>query len=357
MSTQPALVARGTLKLELVAIFSGMRALAWDGDVLYASRGYNLYSAQMLAPKIQWRPIARYRPEWWRNLTCRTALTFRLVRDGFHALAILPQGNLVAAVPGATVTLVDGEDEFRISHRLTRGTRPLHIATTPDGRAFWGEYFDNPERSEVYIYASTNGGLNWQVVHTFAKGSIRHVHNIVYDAWGNCLWIFTGDYGSECRILRASPDFRTIDEVLSGNQQARAVGAVVTEEGLYFASDTPLEQNYIYRLDRRGKVQRLSSIASSSIYGCQNQSAIFFSTMVEPGQVNRTRSVTLVGSEDGATWQALADWRIDRWSMQFFQYGNALLPDGDNTTDLLAVGTIAVEGADMQTSIWRTAIA
>jgi hypothetical protein len=75
--------------------------------------------------------------------------------------------------------------------------------------------------------------------------------------------------------------------------------------------------------------------------------------MVEPSRVNRATSVTLVGSEDGATWQTLADWRKDRWSMKFFQYGNAFLPDGNNTTDLLAASTIAVENADLETSIWR----
>jgi hypothetical protein len=43
----------------------------------------------------------------------------------------------------------------------------------------------------------------------------------------------------------------------------------------------------------------------------------------------------------------------DYWSPKFFQYGNASLPDGDNGTDLLAVSTVAVRDADLQTSIWR----
>ncbi len=360
MATEPLLVESGTLKLELAGTFPGVRVLAWDRDVLYASRGYELYSAETSCREIKWRPVAGYRPQWWRNLTCRTALSFRLVRDGFHALAVLPNGNLVVAVPGAIATLRLGETEFRISHRLERGTRPLHIAATPDGRAFWGEYFDNPSREEVHIYASLDGGLTWYVAHTFGKRSIRHVHNIVYDLWEDCLWIFTGDYGRECRILRASLsrflDFQVLDEVVGGNQQARAVAAVVTEGGVYFASDTPLEQNYIYHLDRRGRVRRLSSIPSSSIYGCNNRNGIFFSTMIEPSQVNHTRNVTVLGSDNGATWRPLADWRKDRWSMKFFQYGNAFLPDGENTSDLLAVSTMAVDEADLQTSTWRTTI-
>ena len=38
--------------------------------------------------------------------------------------------------------------------RIPRGTRPLHMTATPDGRVFFGEYFDNDERDEVHIYTS-----------------------------------------------------------------------------------------------------------------------------------------------------------------------------------------------------------
>jgi hypothetical protein len=358
MATQALSIPAGqrNLRLEAVAVFPNMRALAWDGDILYASRGYTLLFARATADRFAWKEVASYRPEWWRNLSSRSALGFRLVRDGFHALIITPEGNLIAAVPGAIATLRAGEREFRVTHHVQRGTRPLHITAIPDGRVFWGEYFDNPDRDEVHIYGSRDGGLTWGIAHTFPARSIRHVHNVVYDRWEDCLWVFTGDYGSECRILRTSPDFKSVDEVLCGDQQARAVAAVVTEEGLYFSSDTPLEQNHIYFLDRDARLHRMASISSSSIYGCRNRDGIFFSTMVEPSRVNQSRAVTVFGSENGLSWTKLADWQKDRWSPKFFQYGNAFLTDGNNSTDFLAVSTIAVENADLQTSIWRTVV-
>ena len=354
MATHALPVENGALSLELVASFSGIRALAWYGDVLCASRGYELYSARITDEKIQWDLIGEYHPRWWRSGTSGVRLASRLVRDGFHALARLQTGNLIAAVPGAIAILRAGETEFVVSHRLLRGTRPLHIASTPDDRVFWGEYFDNAGRSEVHIYVSVDGGEEWEVAYTFDKGSIRHVHNIVYDKWGDCLWILTGDDGRECRILRASSDFTTVDEVIAGNQQARAVAAIPTEDGLYFASDTPLEQNHTYHLDRRGILRRLSELSSSSIYGCRNSRGMFFSTMVEPSNANLSRKVAIYGSGDGARWQPLTAWKKDRWPMKFFQYGNAFLPDGENTSAFFAATTIAVEGADQQLSIWRT---
>ncbi|SRR5579871_69973 len=327
----------------------GLRALAWDGDWLYASRGYNLFRARVQDPSnLHWQPVADFRPPWKHRFSVTNRLTARLFRDGFHALAVLPSGSVIAAVPGAIVTFSPGEAHFRKTHIITRGTRPLHITAVPSGTVYWGEYFDNPARDEVHIYASRDQGRTWQVVHTFPKGAIRHIHNIVHDPWGDCLWIFTGDYGDECRILRASCDLTRIDVVLQGNQQARAVAAVPTKHGIYFSSDTPLESNYIYHLDREGELSQLAGISSSSIYGCRVGDHVFFSTMVEPSEVNRDQRVRIYGAEVGSNepWNPVLDWQKDMWPMGLFQYGNSFLPDGTNTTRYLALSTIAVKRDD-----------
>lgn len=361
MNSRTAQVTGGSniqsLSLVRVARFPRLRALAWAGNQLYASRGYHLLRAtvpqgRVSSADVSWESVASYTPAWWRNLSSATRLSSRLVRDGFHALAVLASGGLVAAVPGGIVTLQAGETQFRRTHPITRGTRPLHITAVPNGAVFWGEYFDNPAREEVHIYASTDHGATWNVAYTFPKHSIRHVHNIVYDRWENCLWVLTGDYGEECRILRASCDFRQVEAVLRGNQQARAVALVPTEDGLYFSSDTPLEANYIYRLDRQGKISQLAPLSSSSIDCCRVDGDVFFSTMVEPSPVNSDRHARIYGSRGGRDWQSLLQWKKDAWPTRLFQYGNAFLPGGENSTHYLAVSTAAVVGEDMATSLY-----
>jgi hypothetical protein len=347
--------------LHRVARISSLRALLWSGDELYAARGYQLLRARIQNPSagVTWQPVATFHPSLRRKLSVANRLTARLFRDGFHALAVLPSGGLVGAVPGAIVTLRPNETIFRQTHAITRGTRPLHIATVPAGAIFWGEYFDNAARDEVHIYASTDAGATWSVAHTFPKRSIRHVHNIVHDQWDNCLWILTGDYGDECRILRASCDLATVETVLQGNQQARAVALVPMPDALYFSSDTPLESNSIYRLDRSGALSTLAPISSSSISGCSVGENVFFSTMVEPSEVNRDRQVQVYGSNvasDERIWSPLLSWQKDRWPMGLFQYGNAFFPDGNNPTPFLAVTTIAIESDDLTTSLYSTAI-
>ncbi|MGA8493472.1 MAG: hypothetical protein WB711_23830 [Terriglobales bacterium] len=338
-----------------IGIFPRMRALAWRDDVLYASLRYSVVRARVCAQTsaIEWEHVGQYHPNAWRCITSSSRLASRLFRDGFHALVALSSGQLVGAVPNAIVTLGPGETEFRLSHKLLRGTRPLHLATTTSDHIFWGEYFDNPHRDEVHIYTSTDQGGHWNVAYTFPQGAIRHVHNIVYDEWENCLWVLTGDHGSECRILRASCDFKTVDVVLCGNQQTRSAALVPTRDALYFSSDTPFETNHVYRLDRRGDLSEVATLNSSSIYGCRVGNAVFFSTMVEPSTINRDRKACLYGSSGGVQWHRVFECKKDYWPMGWFQYGNAFLPDGKNTTGLLAVTTIAVEQADLETTFWR----
>lgn len=362
--TPVAAAASSALKLRRVGAWRGIRVLVWDGDVLYGCRGYQIVrmNVRLQAGKTaEWERVARFRPVWWRNLTSRSALSYRLMRDGFHALAILddPLGGqtMVGVVPGALVTRTPDSDEFHVTHQVRRGTRPLHVTAVPSGTIYWGEYFDNRERAEVHIYVSTDRGRTWQIAYTFSAGSIRHVHNIVYDRWGDCLWILTGDEGAECKVVRASLDLRSVEVVLAGNQQARAVAAIPTQSGLYLSTDTPFEKNHVYRLNRTGNVEQLGDLASSSIFGCrvgcQVGEAMFFSTMIEPSAVNTGREVQIVGSRNGTNWQVLARWKKDNLPMRYFQYGNAFLPDGENATHYLAATTIAVKSGDLVTTLWE----
>jgi hypothetical protein len=371
--TPVAAAAPSGLRLRKAAVYRGIRVLAWDGDLLYGCRGYQIVRLQTgkdrAVEKKEWEVVAYYRPAWWRNLTSRTGLGYRLVRDGFHALTILG-GNLdgqiqekpmVGAVPGALVTRTAGCDEFRVTHKVRRGTRPLHVTVVPSGRIYWGEYFDNRERAEVHIYVSADRGRTWQIAYTFPAGSIRHIHNIVYDHWGDCLWILTGDEGAECQVLRASCDLNSVETVLAGSQQNRAVAAIPTKDGLYFSTDTPFEHNHVYRLnckiERPGNVTCVGDLASSSIFGCRvgagGGESLFFSTMIEPSAVNTSREVQIAGSKGGTNWQVLARWKKDSLPMRYFQYGNASLPAGENSTCYLAATTIAVEADDLVTTLWE----
>ena len=124
---------------------------------------------------------------------------------------------------------------------------------------------------------------------------------------------------------------------MAGNQQARAVAAVVTAGGVYFASDTPLEANHVYRLSREGTLATLANLDSSCIEGCLVGETVVFSTMVEPSAANSSRLVSLYAGREPGSWRRIASWRKDPWPMRLFQYGNAFFPTGENPTECLTV--------------------
>ena len=74
--------------------------------------------------------------------------------------------------------------------------------------------------------------------------------------------------------------------------------------------------------------------------------------MVEPSEVNRDSNVRVYGSRGGQDCEPLLAWKKDRWPISLFQYGNAFLPDGNNTTAFLALTTVAVAADDMVLSLY-----
>ena len=60
---------------------------------------------------------------------------------------------------------------------------------------------------------------------------------------------------------------------------------------------------------------------------------LFFSTMVEPSEVNLETKPFCMAAPTEFSGRSEFAWKKDRWPMRLFQYGNAFLPDGPNSTD------------------------
>ena len=135
IAAQPATATRPAP--QPVHTFSWLRVLTWGANVLLASQAYTLLSAEMSEPAPQWRIVALFRPAWWRNLTASARLSYRFCGDGFHALATLPTGHLIASVPEGIISIAPGETEFHLTHPIASRTAPRQIVATRDGQIFW----------------------------------------------------------------------------------------------------------------------------------------------------------------------------------------------------------------------------
>ncbi|MFH1897593.1 MAG: hypothetical protein ABH886_05060 [Candidatus Desantisbacteria bacterium] len=310
---------------------------------LWASNGYKVCCSHNYGEDFEF--IAKYKTSIIQKVTTQFRSINRILRGGFHDLIIL-NDSIIGIVPHYIVRAKKGSNQFVSVFHIKRGTRPLSLANTPEGYLYFGEYFNNPNRDEVYIYESRDEGCNWEVCHTFLKSSIRHVHKILYDHYRKGLLVLTGDEGHECKVLFTSDNFQTMDEIISGNQQARAVSAIPIHEGIILPTDTPLEQNYIQFLDNNGKLHQICPIPGSSFYACRAGSYFFISTAVEPSEVNRSCLATLWGSKNGFNWKQIFQAKKDIYPSKLFQYGNIILPCGVNNSSYLFATTVALNGCD-----------
>jgi len=344
------------LKVTPIIRLPNFRVLTWDEDFLYISREYTLFrinGRRIGGNELKLEKVGSFKPDAVRRVACKNKILGRLLRTGFHAVRVLSNSKIVGTVAKNIVVLEPGGERFISTWRIKRGTRPIGLAVTHDGRIYWGEYFANPERDEVYVYGSEDGGYTWEVVYAFPKKSIRHIHNIFYDPYGNSFWILTGDEEKEPRIIRASPDWRWMDVILQGNQQARAVTMILKKDEIFYATDTTDEQNYIYRLERKtGKVERVFPIPGPGIWSTEVGDIMFFSSASEPGRVHCPYAC-LFGSWDGDNWMEVVKWKKDRFHPRLFQYGRIILPFGYSKFEFLAATGRAVIDEDEWLTIWK----
>lgn len=277
----------------------------------------------------------------------------RLLRGGIHSLIRVPDG-LVAIIKGKVLFAPEREEQLIEVFKIPSGSRPLGLATTPDGAIYFGEYFGNPYRDEVHVFASFDSGRSWEVCYTFKKGAIRHIHNIIYDPYRKGLLVLTGDEDSECKVLLTRDGFRTMEVLIEGNQNARAVDALPLKDGIILPMDSPKEQNYINFLDNAKKMRKLHPIPGSSFSTCRALGAYFISTGVEPSKVNRYPYATIWVSKDGFEWHCIFQAKKDLWPAKLFQYSKILFPRGGDGSGPLLATAFALQGYHNVTLVWQS---
>lgn len=177
---------------------------------------------------------------------------------------------------------------------VPKGSRPLNMVRVEgvegfDDGLYYGEYFDNVDRGEVFvkqIFAKDRE----RIVYTFPPNTIYHVHNLLPDKNNQCVWVFTGDLDNESGIWKATNNFSKVEPVKIGSQLYRACVAFIVPEGILYATDSQEETNYIcllYEEDGEYKVRKIQEISGPVIYGTKYRDGYCFSTTVEPAIVKK----------------------------------------------------------------------
>lgn len=294
-----------------------------DGSTVWLARGRFLLRSTDGGKS--WQHHAKLPMHGVRECLTLHRLGRRLGRVGFHHLVPTGKNSTLAVAHRHFFSLKAGNKQLQRSSPLI-GSRPLAVCES-DGMVYYGEYRSNPERTPVRILARDDTGKSWRIAWTFEQ--VRHIHGVFSDSYTGAIWVTTGDTNNESALWRTEDNFNTLERVVGGAQQYRAVQLLFTKDFVYFASDAPDEKNFIYRLQRGSlTTERLQVVAGPVFYGCKVGEWLFFSTVVEPSKVNTSHYAEVWGSRDGVTWQCVARHKKDWLSMKYFQYGQVLFPAG-----------------------------
>ena len=296
-------------------------------------------------------------------------LTERLLRLEPRAACALPDGNFLLSCQGAIYYVDISGKTLRKELQLRTGmNNPLSFtryhAGTLEEEIFFGEYFSNNGKEPVGIYCRKNG--TWHRVYEFPAGQVYHIHAVVADDQKNRLYILTGDQDQESAIWHTTDHFQSVTALVRGSQQYRSCVAFPTGDGLIYATDTPREKNYLYRLyEETGnwKTTPICSLPGPCIYGTHRRDGFCFATSVEGddtlspmryrfsrklGAGVQDRYCHLIFCDRNGAAQELHKLKKDKLPMLLFQFGNCTFPDAPVDAPLLCT-PLSVKHYDGQT--------
>lgn len=203
----------------------------------------------------------------------------------------------------------------------------------------YGEYIQNDEKGPVAIYKRDNG--IWLKVFEFPSNTIKHIHNIIFDKENERYIILTGDNNNESAIWLATINFANVEPIVIGKQKYRACIGYVKSNEIYYATDTPLEQNYLYKLKMDGSVQEICKLPGPCIFGIKKEKYLYIATSVEGNPVLpkweymlsskigpglKDRYVHIFRIKENYAHEEILCIKKDFLPMGLFQFGNIIFP-------------------------------
>jgi hypothetical protein len=296
------------------------RRMEQDGTV-WATRGFALYR----------RPPGEKSFHFETRLPCpwnATALLHSASLRSYlrrHDVAQpfwLASGSLLVSAGGWLWRRSSHERRFRRVFQLRfwgrgigRGILDNGLVQLRSGRILFGEYFRNPGRVPVHVYASDDDAQSWRVIHEFPAGRIRHIHAVIEDPYGGGVWLCTGDLDHESFLAHSSNGGDRFDIVGGGSQTWRACCVLFTPEYVYWGADTSkdVEHRNIYRL-RRGEAEPepLQAVDGAVEFAARLGDDLFaFSTSRNGHEDPADRSPRLWVGREAGSWHSFV---LGRWS-------------------------------------------
>ncbi len=350
---------------KVVKSLKGYKPLAYVGEKLLLSRGYSLFFADHDLNNLYFFceiPVNRL-----KKVLSKFRLCSRVLRLGVSSALDLENGYILLVCRDIIWKVDQKNRVIDLDFNIPEGKTALYLSmvsspNTEKKYVCFGEYFSNPEKSPVNIWRKDiSGCCKWEIIHTFGQDCINHVHNIISSPFDDTLLVLTGDFGDGAAIWSCSKSFTSIDRILSGNQNVRACWVSVRETGFVYATDTQLDRNFVFSFDG-ASINKIGSVAGSSIYFSQMSDDVFFSTAVEPGEPTGKKLGDMFCTQPGPGIESDISYiyslnkddkldivfsaKKDFIPMRLGQFGSFMFPSGVSQSNSLIAYAVALKKYD-----------
>ena len=316
--------------------------------ILYITKEHHLYSYDKRSLCVDGVPLRKF-PLSGVKYTCYPIrILNRIFRLEPRCMARVCSDLFIIVFQKRLYVYSVKEGDFKEIIPCRKGfSNPLHLCSMysyGDDKILWGDYGQNSNHEEINIYQYTKTkGLT--IVHTFPAGTIRHIHNIVYDEYHKRFFIFTGDFEKMAGIYVANTDFSEVKPFLIGKQDYRCVIGRLFPQGLLYATDATMQDNYLYFVDNHDKKpKKVCDLHGSVIYGTKLNNGLIISTTVEPypsvlghrllsmfdyrlGKGIKSKHVDVLYITNDLQVKRIVRLVKDIWPMRLCQYGQVEFPE------------------------------
>jgi len=215
---------------------------------------------------------------------------------------------------------------------VKRGSRPIKdgVEIVPPF-LYYGEYWQNSNREPVFLY-QVNLEFGEQTIFYKFK-HIRHIHFVQLDKFdSNYLLVGTGDLNHESGIYRINIKTKNSEAIGEGSQTYRAVSIIQTKDYLFWGSDDPDGNNFIYRYNKsNGKLNKLHKLEGPAYYSATDKKErMYMATTIEDRK--RHRAIIYRSTDNGENWEQYKEFKKDIWHTKYFGYG--LIEFAENQKEL-----------------------
>lgn len=335
------------MNLKILNTVKNLQVKLVEKQNIWASRGRWLYLSNNNGK--DWKKQFVLKMNLMKTACTHAKLTRRLLCLDVQILIELQNSIKVVFSGSGIYCLNKGNRVSCRVHTFQNGRRLLTNGATKDieGNIYFGEYFSNKERNEVRIFKSEDGGIHWNPVYTFAKGSIRHIHAVQFDSHKNMLWVATGDNKEEAKIAYSKDKGKGFTFIGEGSPKWKAVSLVFTKNYVYWGTDNPRGDNYIYRWNRKNKLVEEIAYIRGPIYSSKRVGDyLLFSTGVEKEKDYKNKYARIYCVDKKLNCHELYRLRKDIWKPVLFGYGLLEFVSGSCTENNFWVNTKNLTGGE-----------